>query len=227
MKNILCFLGFIFLSSAICAQEEGKSFIPKKRLTKEDGLILNINLDNWLQAPDSVEIKRFRSRGVDFNLMHDIPLGGHFSFALGIGFGSQNIFSNASISYDSAGATTYLTPIASGISYDKNKLVTTYFDVPAELRFRTKPNSKGDRFKIAAGFKIGWLVNSHTKYEDGAGKMKVYNISNVTEMHYGVSARISFGKVGFCGYYSLTPFFEEGKGAELIPYSVGIAITPW
>ena len=69
----------------------------------------------------------------------------------------------------------------------KNKIIATlkligiledYVDVPLEIRFKTKADAQNQSFKFAVGFKGGYLVNSHTKYKDSGGKIKIYDIKN-------------------------------------------------
>ena len=77
-------------------------------------------------------------------------------------------------------------------------------------------------FRFYMGFKGGYLVNSHTKFRDDESKIKVYNIKNLLTYRYGPTVRIGFKKVAIHAFYSLTSIFEEGKGPEIYPFSVGL-----
>jgi hypothetical protein len=43
---------------------------------------------------------------------------------------------------------------------------------------------------------------------------------------YGVMTRIGFGKFNLTGYYALTSLFEENKGPDIIPFSIGFSFIP-
>ena len=192
---------------------------------KQDRFVLDINLDNWDKSPKDIDVKSFRSRGVNIMLMDERPFGkGNVAFAWGLGFSSQNVHSNGDYIQDDDADTSGFTPL--NIEYDLNKLSLNYIDLPFELRFRTNANAKGKRLKLSAGFKIGVLVNAHTKFDNGTYKVKRYHLENIPDWHYGVSARLGFGSIGISYFHSLTKLFNKGEGMEITPYSIGLSITP-
>ena len=167
----------------------------------------------------------------------DNPLGkSNFSIAYGIGISVHNLYSNCMPSnIDSTGkpsGKTEFKAIPDSIKHQNNKISLFYADIPVEIRFRTKKSS--NNFKFAVGFKIGYLLQSHIKYEgdrqdniQGTIKYKTYDIPNIEKLRYSVTARIGFSKYSIYGAYSLTTLFKGNKGPEMFPVSVGIAITPF
>lgn len=195
---------------------------------KQDHLVLEFTNDMWLDAPDDVE---FRTPSVGFKgyFFVDHNFGsGIFSFAWGMGISSDNVHSNAiptrEIDGDGSPGKQIITAYPDSYDYDKNKFVTTYLELPLELRVITRGRSP---FKMAVGFRLGYLLGDHQKIIDGDGKRKYYDFAHITEWRYGVSARIGVGKFAFTGFYSLTPLIEEGKGTQAIPISVGISFVPF
>lgn len=229
-KTAFIFIAIAIISSHGFSQEEDTSMVIKKMAN--DQFIIDLNYNTWLDAPGNVTIKPL-SLGMNIYLMK--PLVGkksNFSIAAGLSLGSQNV-NNNSVPYDSAGVTYFNSDTIDNINYKNNKFTTIYIDVPVELRLRTNQNSKEKSFKISAGFKIGYLISSYTKYVgddyrvSSSGdkvKFKEYRIKNILQYRYGVYARIGYGKFNLTGYYALTPLFEENKGPEIIPVSVGISI---
>jgi len=192
---------------------------------KQDRFILDINFDNWDKRPEGVDIKGLRSRGVNIMLMDEKVFGkGNVAFAWGLGFSSQNFHTNGEYSQDDNADTSGLTPLT--IEYDLNKLSLNYIDIPLELRFRTNANAKGKRLKLSTGFKLGFLVNAHTKFDNGALKVKTYHLQNIPDVHYGVYGRLGYGRIGVSYFYSLTKLFNDGEGMKITPYSIGISFTP-
>src|SRR5690606_13062477 len=110
-----------------------------------------------------------------------------------------------------------------------------------EVRFRAKPN-KRNTFKIAAGFKIGYIIHSKDKYSgpnylyDASGNqtllgeeitMKTYDLPGINRFRYGVYGRIGYGRLAATFQYSFQPFFREGKGLDgITPISIGLTFLP-
>jgi hypothetical protein len=222
-KNLFLLIVFFISVYLVSAQDKEPIKIPKIG-KKEDRLILNLNWDNWINAPQGLEVKGFRSRGFSFLLMNEKIFGnGNFTIGSGIGFSSQNVHSNVFPSYNPDGSYTFLSPVSG--DYDLNKLSCNFIDAAVEFRFRTNENESQKRFKISLGMKAGYLVQSHTKYEDSNGKVKLYGIKNLNKFQYGPTARIAYGTWGISGYYSLVNLFKDGKGPDEVPVSVGISFA--
>lgn len=204
---------------------------PQKKSPAKDRLMIGMTLDNWLNAPSYIKNKIY-SPGFNAAVMYDLPFGkSTFSLAGGVGFSSFNAHSNGRLFYvlDSTGtvAETNLVEIPDSVDFKKNKLSLNFVEIPVELRFRSKPDKSFRRFTVSAGFKIGILVQSHTKYKDDGIKLKTYYIPNLENFRYGPTFRIGYGKVSLFGFYSLTNVFKDGKGTELTPISAGIMIVPY
>ena len=217
------------------------------KVGKGDKIVINIGTDMWQEEIDAINISGY-SPTFDLYGMNNIPFGkSKFSFALGFGFGIHNMRSNAmpvqekafnpiTLQNEETGKTIFSTipnqVNGKDIEYMVNKFTFSYFDIPLEFRYSVE-NKKGKSIKLAAGGKIGYLMNNHTKYRgtdlaDGEGDVKYKNfaIPNVDPLRYGVSARFSYGIVGVYGYYSLSKTFKKDKGPEMFPISLGISITP-
>lgn len=202
-------------------------------ITSKDRFISEIHWNYWLNSANDIQPEWY-SRGANFSIMYDLELGeSPFSIAPGIGFGFDNVYHNGYFAEDSAG-TTQLRPYDDTIDYKRNKLSTVYLDVPLELRFRTKPNDKGNSFKIALGAKGGFLIANYTKYigegeafgapADDA-KYKEYNVPNISTFRYGLTARIGYGPVNLSAFYSLSPLFDQDLGPQLTPISIGVSFN--
>jgi hypothetical protein len=224
------FVFMAWLPGRISAQIVSDAVKPKLSnwQSKQDRLVLDINLDNWNKSPDGVEVKTWRSRGVNIMFTDEKQFGaGNVAFAWGIGFSSQNFHTNGELMQDINADSSYFSPARlDTINYDLNKLSLNYLDIPLELRFRTNANAKGNRLKLALGFKLGVLLNAHTKFDDGDTKVKTYHLKNIPDLHYGLTARLGFGHIGVSYFMSLTTLFNEGEGKKIFPYSIGLSFTP-
>ena len=170
---------------------------------------------------------------------------GNFGLGYGLGFTSQNVHTDGVLLYDDVTAKTYFQKVPDSLELETNKLSLNFVDVALEFRLRTAENSKGKRWKFNAGVRGSYLLQSHTKYEDINGKVKLYNEkgklthegtmkNNDWEGEYfiglnpfqaGVTGRIGYGNVAASVYYSLVNVFRKDKGPELTPLSIGITFT--
>ncbi len=231
MKHKFTFFLLLCLSAnGLSAQDEPADEPRAKRELDrfDDKLLFEITHDFWLDLPKDAEV-RIPSVGFKAYFFSDYTFGqeSNLSFAWGFGVSADNVNTNAQwvqLEFpDGSVSDQTLTPVSDDYEYDKNKFVTTYLELPVELRFITKGRSP---FKLAAGFRLGYLLSDHAKIIDTEGKRKLYDYDGVATWRYGVSGRIGVGKIQLTGFYSLVPLIEEGKGTQVIPVSVGIALTP-
>ena len=200
-----------------------------------DRIIMDIHWDGWLNSPDSLKIKGLSS-GIGLHLFYDIPLGGkssNVSFAIGGGISWSNYYNNSYFTYDTSQYTVSV-PFSDTLGINKNKLTLTYFEVPIEFRFRTDPK-QGNSFKVAIGFKGGYVLSNHVKYvgEDWLEKSndeikyKNYRVKNMSNLQYGPTLRIGYSKINIDAYFGLSDLFEEGKGPTGNPLTIAISFNPF
>jgi hypothetical protein len=226
MKKIFALLiSFSFALSSFAAPPDSTK--TKKPAAAKDRILIGAGFANWLNIPSGINVKFAGSRGFDGAVLYDQPLGtSPISLAIGLGFSAQNVSTNAQFVKDSITGVTSLIAL-NDTTYIRNKLSTSYINVPFELRFRSKPDKAYRRWNVAAGFKFGLLVQSHFKYEDKTGKTKTYNIDNLNLLNYGPTFRIGYGQVSLYGYYALTSLFENKKGPWISPFNFGVVIAPF
>lgn len=238
----------LMLFSGLQAQEISNETVadekPKKKRKppKKEMILINLNFDSWLFHPSTVKPKWFASRGVDVALLYDYVIAkSNFSIAAGLGFNSHNIHMEAfPVEYQTSEGDSYthLDPtILEGKNINVNKLSTNFIDIPFEVRFRSNPHRNGKRIAASVGFKLGWLVQSHTKTkidedylfqgQNFGRKIKTYDIPNLTKFRYGLSARVGYANFYLNFFYSLTPLFIEDRGTSAVPISVGIGVSPF
>lgn len=223
MKKIFVLALFTLMTIAVSAQG----------FTSKDRVITELHWNGWLKTPDNIKTEWY-SRGINVSVMYDFGLGkSPLSVAPGLGLGFDNIYHNGFFSVDSAG-NTLLLPLGDSTTFKKNKISTIYLDIPLELRFRTKPNEKGNSFKLAIGAKGGFLLSNYTKYIgegtsfgtfNSGSKVKTYNIPNINTFRYGLTFRIGYGPVNLNAFYSVSTLFNQGAGPEINPFTVGISFN--
>jgi len=199
---------------------------------KNFSTVIDVFTDIYSNEPKGIETRTI-NQGMNFSGLYDYRFGkSNISAAIGIGLGAHNFYSNALPVVDSNGNSQLvrIKTLYPGTEYKKNKISYTYFDVPIELRLRTK-----DEFRAAIGFKLGWLIDSHTKYKgddyifettDELG-VKFRDVKNIETFRYGVTARAGWKFINVMGFFSLTDIFKKDKGPDVYPISVGISLMPF
>ena len=251
MKKTLILIFFAMVSVAAYAQpqpEPAKKEPAKKEETKKDAgikeelkkvdsrdrFVIELAHDNWLNTPDGLKTRWF-NRGFNFHFMYDIPIGKskNVSIAPGIGLSNANVYHNSFL--NTTADTAYFTTIPDSIDYKKGKtkLATTFLDIPIELRFRTNPNEKGKSFKVALGFRVGYLLSASSKYQGDdiwfntgeTTRVKQKRLPSINKFKYGPTFRIGYGSINLWGYYSLGTLFQADKGPGIQPFSVGVSFN--
>ncbi len=233
MKNLL--LAALFFSClSVFAQEEEQT--EKKPRTQEneakDRLVLGFSFDNWLHDVDSLTTK-WNSFGFHAYFMYDIPLGkSRFSAAPGFGFSGSWVKNNSALDDSNDSIGTFFTPLS--IDYKRNSLARVFFDVPVELRYRSKPNPKNKSFKMAAGVIGGIQMSNRTSIKSNdpaispSGDTKIFRThryGDLMKFRFGPTFRVGYGAFNLFFYYSVTNMFAKDEGPIVRPFSAGISIN--
>jgi hypothetical protein len=116
------------------------------------------------------------------------------------------------------------TPIAlDPENLSKTKLAVSYLTVPLLLEFQIPVNNNEGRLFINGGIVGGVKIGSHTKVKYGDNKEKDRSGFNLNSFNYAATARIGYKDICLFAKYSLTPLFEDDKGPDLTPFTIGIS----
>ena len=202
-----------------------------------DHFMFQLGYDNWANAPDSMHSSGF-NRSANFYFMFDFPFKNdpRLSLGAGLGIGTSNIYfhhiepqvaayTNTTLAFPSTDESNH---------YKKFKLVTTYLEIPLELRFAVDPEHSNSSWKFAVGAKAGLLMSAYTK-----GKT-LQNAANQTIANYTVkesskaffsgsrlaaTARISYGVFGVFGQFQVNSLLKSTAGPAVFPFSFGIMLS--
>jgi len=150
----------------------------------------------------------------------------HVKFSTGLGFNVRNFsFRN---NYRLFKANDSIAAGISGVDLEKNRLRVGYLTVPAMLYFNShKDPSKA--FRIGAGAQAGLRLfqTYRTKHFADGQKFKDrtnrgWNTNLLTLEGRGV---VGYGPVNLYATYSFVQLFEDDRGPELYPFTVGISFT--
>lgn len=218
----------LFAIVALGQQKNEGTTKAQNRPLKRDNFIIDLTYDHLDNAPNGVNFKF--GYGHSFQFFYDHQFKAKvLSGAIGVGYSRARYFNNGYLTHKNIDGDDFSTfnPIRSDSSYKSNAYTTRYLDIPFEIRYRSKPNSKGHSWKASVGFRVGFRLGSYTTTKTSDGRYSDFIQPNLTRNRYGLTGRVGYGRVGLVGYYGLTRLFEPEKGHELIPFSVGISIAPF
>ncbi|MFA5417589.1 MAG: outer membrane beta-barrel protein [Bacteroidales bacterium] len=181
--------------------------------------------DLWQNVPDNMDVRTIHQGANVFGMYNFQINKGTSTFGIGLGISNHNLYSHSRIDNIKAD-TIVFSPITE--SFKRSKINLTYLDIPFELKFRFK-----NEMKLGVGFKIGYLISSKEKYVGNTPEqptrvnVKLKTISQLQDYAYGFTFRVGYKSVNLFGYYQISQIFNNERGPELYPISVGITLTPF
>lgn len=209
---------------------------PRDKFKYWEGIDIGLNgymtPSNSLNVPSGssfLELDYARSRSIAWNMGQlNIPIAKHY-VQLVTGFGlewnSYSFRNNWSLNPDAAN----VTATEENIDFSKNKLKTTWVNVPLLLEFNTGKN-EDKSFHLAVGVTGGYnLFRNRLKQEfndeGNSVKRKVKDDFNVNPFRYALTARMGIGHYSVFANYSLSEMFKGNRGPELYPFSAGFTLN--
>jgi hypothetical protein len=215
--------------------EEQEDRDQRNRLTYWDGVELGVNgflnPDGGTDLGDDVDfmdVDYAQSRSFSLNfweqkirLIHDY---------VGITTGAGLQWNNYRLKNDYtliSNKDTVFAFMDSTISMRKNKLRTTWLNVPLLLEFNTSKN-QDKNFHLSAGviggLRLGTMYKRRFESDSEVFRAKTKNDFNVAPYRLEAAVRVGYGAFNLFATYQLTELFEDENGPELYPFTVGITL---
>ena len=222
------------LLAAILYSSAGYSQVVTEKTKKRISIGVGLSTDIMMKMPSGIKARAI-NHGANIFGTYNIPFGkSDFSFAIGIGLCSHNIYGNFIV--NSTPDSTWLKKIPDSVNYKRSKLTLVYAEVPIESRFKSK-----SKVTVALGFKAGLMIGSSTKYvgdgpivttnytlnDIGKQRVKVLGIKNLEQITYGPTLRVGYKWINLTGYYMISQLFTKNRGPEMYPISVGFLLMPF
>lgn len=212
---------------SILPRKEAKDLVIKNRLYAD------FFYTHWFGLPEGVRQEGF-NRGANVAFIYDMPVrkNSPFSFGLGVGVCSHNLYSNA-YSYIDHNYDVVMETLPEKTEYSINKLSYTYLHIPLEFRYFNPSNA----FKIAIGVRLGIVADVHSKYvgKNNAAlqyqnnlyrdvRIKSDKFPNKTKIPVEATFQTGWKYFGFNASYMLTKCFLDGN-PQIYPMSFGLSIA--
>lgn len=200
-----------------------------------DHFLLQFGYTKWAGIPDTITTSGF-SKSFNTYFMFDFPFKTNpkLSMAFGPGIASDHIlFTKTHVGIKDNTTTFEFINQSDTNNFKKTKLATVYLEAPVEFRFSANPVT-GKGLKLAAGVKIGTLINAHTrntKFQNSSGtslndfvlkesSKRFFNKTRISGM-----VRAGMGHFSIYGSYQFTPLLKDGLGPVVRPFSIGLTLS--
>ncbi|TSA35956.1 MAG: hypothetical protein D4R64_08860 [Porphyromonadaceae bacterium] len=195
----------------------------------ELGLTNFVNSDNTMTLPegaDFMDLKVANSMEFNFNFAEK-TLGiikNYVGIVTGLGFQYQNYRFVNDFSFTKTDNGIVAEPVE--MELYKNRLAIWHLNLPLMVQFQIPVYGENRRIKLAAGVIGGLRIGSRQvqKYivNGEKQKIKIKDDFYLRDFNYGFTARVGYGDVAlFANYYPQT-LFENCKGPEIYPVTIGI-----
>lgn len=216
MRNFLfCFL-YLFLLVPSYSQDipvnEGieKDSLPPvyDPFYREDQFYTSVAY-NLIQGKPSGYSQSSLSMNLTGGFLRDIPLNEkrNRAIAIGLGYSYNNIKHNLLINRLNDTRSYF---VDTQNSYDKNKLVLHYLELPLELRWRNSDAISHKFWRVYAGFKVSYLFADKAQYTFSGTKTTVTGNEDLNKFIYGVYLSAGWNTWNMHAYYGLNPIFKSG-----------------
>ncbi len=220
---------FFFLVMLVSAQD------GLKRPDIPGELMVDVGFNVWSSMPGALERRTWASKSIALYYTKRKALSGKLSFYYGVGLGmekmslgdsstlSSNIIVNDTLQ------SVWISPNPE--NFEKNKLATTYLDIPVEFRFHPFGTQDGEGLFLGVGGIVGVRINAHTKwkYENNGEttRQKISGKFNLNSFRYGYQVRAGFRGVHLFYKRYVSDVFQDPfpDGSNPVRTTIGINVT--
>lgn len=223
MRKLLNTLLFLTVCSMFA--QETPNFEAVDSLYREDQFYFGFTYNILQDKPEGFDQDKFSS-GIAFGFLRDMPINKKRTFAIAAGLGYTINNFNQNLSITKVDGQPAYSIIGSDISYDKNKLILHYVDVPIEFRWRTSTPQSHKFWRIYTGLKFSYLIFDRYKFDGNGQKYTISNNKDLNKFQYGAYLALGYNTWNFNIYYGLNPIFKsaeiDGKPIDMRTLNMGL-----
>ncbi len=198
-------------------------------------LMVDVGFNVWSSMPGALERRTWSSKSIALYYTKRKAFSSKLSLNYGIGFGMEKMsLGDSSTLFSNVLVNDTLRSVVIGPNpqnFDKNKLATTYLDIPIEFRFHPMGTEDGEGLFLGVGGIVGLRLNAHTKWKyDNNGETvrdKVSGKFNLNSVRYGYQIRAGFRGAHIFYKRYVSPVFKDTfeDGFNPVMTTVGINLT--
>jgi hypothetical protein len=155
----------------------------------------------------------------------------NFGMVLGAGWTFYNYRTDQPYAFqrDPATGQTVGVPLPAEQSVEKNKITTSFINIPMLFEWQIPASEPYHRFYISAGPYCGFKIGGHTKvvYKENGNRTKDKGKDdiNLTPFQYGAMVRVGYRFINLYATYNFSTFYTENRGPELYPFTIGLSLV--
>jgi len=188
-------------------------------------------------APEDIFMDLNGSKSVTFSinfLQYNIGLQrnkNNFGLVLGAGWTFYNYRTDQPYTFerDLDTGKTVGVPVPSERNVEKNKITTSFINIPLLFELQIPSTEPFHRFYISAGPYCGFKIGGHTKlvYKEDGNRVKDKGSDdiNLTPFQYGAMVRVGYRFINLYASYNFSTFYTENRGPELYPFTIGVSLV--
>lgn len=178
-------------------------------LYREDQIYASISYNLVQGKPDGYR-QNSVSTGVTLGFLRDFPVNTARTYAIaaGLGYSYNNIKHNLLVADGPAGNTYAVVPES---SFDRNKLVLQYAELPIEFRWRNSTATDHKFWRIYLGFKASYLFYDKARAEgfEDIGNLKIKSDDNLNKWMFSTYISAGWNTWNLYASYGLTPIYKD------------------
>lgn len=155
----------------------------------------------------------------------------NFGMVLGAGWTFYNYRTDQPYTFerDTETGQTIGVPVPAERSVEKNKITTSFINIPLLFEYQFPSSEPFHRFYISAGPYCGFKIGGHTKlvYKENGNRTKDKGKDdiNLTPFQYGAMVRVGYRFINLYASYNFSTFYTENRGPELYPFTIGLSLV--
>lgn len=163
---------------------------------------------NLLQGKPSDFSQNSFSSNLTVGFLRDMPINKArtYAIAVGLGYSYNNIKYNLKVDESINGP--FYTVVPEN-SFDKNKLVLHYAELPIEFRWRNSDSISHKFWRVYLGFKVSYLFADKAHYKADDGDIKIKSNSDLNKLVYGAYISAGWNTWNLYAYYGLNPIYKS------------------
>ncbi len=188
-------------------------------------------------APEDRFMDLNGSKSVSFSinfLQYNISLQrnkNNFGMVIGAGWTFYNYRTDLAYTFEREPNTgkTIGIPVPSERHVEKNKITTSFINIPLLFELQVPSSQHHHRFYISAGPYCGFKLGGHTKlvYKENNNRIKDKEDDNInlTPFQYGAMVRLGYRFINLYATYNFSTFYINNRGPELYPFTIGLSLV--
>ena len=197
---------FLFLTCFANAQET-PNFSALDSLYREDQFYVGITYNIIQNKSVGISQGKF-TPSFSLGFLRDMPVSKnrHHAIAVGLGYSINNFNHNLSVKENNNSIEYALI----NTSFDKNKQILHYVDLPIEFRWRNSTPESHKFYRIYLGFKASYLVYNNLNFEGQPASYSISSNNDFNKLQYGTYICLGNNVINFYAYYGLNSVYRSG-----------------